>query len=381
MAGPGTSATRIELTWQPATTEAELGGVVGEATITSYRLDWDAGTSNWAPLAGESSGYQGTSFTTDPDEPAQVLVAGTTYRFKLSAQNEQGWGPAVGPVEVLAASVPSQMAMVTVADIADVSSILIDWAAPAANGSPISAYEIRILTSTVGVYVEALSDCNGAAADAILYTQCVVPMTTLVAAPFLLQLGDPIVAIAKARNAIDWALLDSSPNDGMSVKVQQAPAAPPTAPVAPAKSESALTLEMPEQPVALAGGSAITSYNLQYDQGGPPGTNTPGPAQDSDFISLVGEVPAANSATLSVPLGGLTTNTIYTFRYRVKNKHGWSAFSSRLQALTATAPDAMLPPTISYSVSTPTSVTVTWAAPYSGGNPISAYRILFQHTE
>jgi hypothetical protein len=51
------------------TTEEELGGVVGEATISSYHLEWDAGTvaagetEQWSELAGLSSAYLATSFT------------------------------------------------------------------------------------------------------------------------------------------------------------------------------------------------------------------------------------------------------------------------------------------------------------------------------
>ena len=46
-------------------------------------------------------------------------------------------------------------------------------------------------------------------------------------------------------------------------------------------------------------------------------------------------------------MSGLVANTIYTFRYRVANKHGWSAWSPMLKALTATAPGAMVAPTVS----------------------------------
>lgn len=72
---------------------------------------------------------------------------------------------------------------------------------------------------------------------------------------------------------------------------------------------------MPLVATINTGGSGITSYNLQYDQGGTPGANTAGPAQESDFVSLIGEIPDTNAATRVFVLGGLTTNTIYTFRY------------------------------------------------------------------
>jgi hypothetical protein len=84
---------------------------------------------------------------------------------------------------------------------------------------------------------------------------------------------------------------------------------------------------MPTILTASTGGSDITSYNLQYDQGGTSGTGMPGPAAESDFVSLIGEIPDTNTALTSLSLSGLTANTVYTFRFRVKNKHGWSGFS------------------------------------------------------
>jgi hypothetical protein len=74
-------------------------------------------------------------------------------------------------------------------------------------------------------------------------------------------------------------------------------------------------------------------------------------------------------------LSGLATNTIYTFRYRVLNKHGWSSFSSHKQILTATVPAVMTNLVIEYSSAVPTNIEVTWAAPYNGGNPITSYQV------
>jgi hypothetical protein len=80
------------------------------------------------------------------------------------------------------------------------------------------------------------------------------------------------------------------------------------------------------------GGSEILSYNLQYNQGG----------LSTSYISLIGESP--NSLVLIFSKGGLTTNVVYSFRYRVKNKYGWNegGFSPILQARAATLPSKVL---------------------------------------
>lgn len=128
---------------------------------------------------------------------------------------------------------------------------------------------------------------------------------------------------------------------------------------------------MPELAVSDIGGSAITSYNLQYDQGAAVGSS--GSPAEEDFVSLVGEIPANNLAVTEITLTGLNTDMIYSFRYRAANKHGWSEFSDVLGVVTATVPAGVAAPTFSVESTTPTSVTVQWSAPYNGGNSITSY--------
>ena len=72
------------------------------------------------------------------------------------------------------------------------------------------------------------------------------------------------------------------------------------------------------------GGSPITSYNLVY-------------SPNLSFISIIGENP--NNLLLTITKGGLNTNTLYKFKYRVRNKFGWSAdYSPIVEVRTATYP-------------------------------------------
>lgn len=131
---------------------------------------------------------------------------------------------------------------------------------------------------------------------------------------------------------------------------------------------------MPVIATSGTGGSAITSYNLQYDQG----RGVVDGAQQ--FVSLIGEIPDDNTGTLQMTLPGLNGDTNYAFRYRVKNKHGWSDYSAISSFLTATVPSTMVSPTFSIEPSSPTSVTLSWAEPANGGNNITAYSILIRNT-
>lgn len=60
----------------------------------------------------------------------------------------------------------------------------------------------------------------------------------------------------------------------------------------------------------------------------------------------MGEAP--DNLMLVITKGGLSTNVQYQFRYRVRNKFGWSSgYSPLLTAITATKPSMVTPPTFS----------------------------------
>jgi hypothetical protein len=82
--GTSTSSSQIEVTWTALTTSAETGG----ASITSYHLQWDAGTNTtWYDVVGLSPSYTSTSVIL-----SSSVVAGNTYYFRVRAKNAQGWG-------------------------------------------------------------------------------------------------------------------------------------------------------------------------------------------------------------------------------------------------------------------------------------------------
>jgi len=282
VSGSGTSSTIVEVTWSPLTTEEELGGLTSVVVITSYSLYWDMGTGAdpFVELVGYSAPYTASSFTTDPSVPQQSVAEGTTYRFKVRAQNAQGWGPFSGTTSVLAASEPSQAAMVIVTDNAGLPSVRITWSAPAENGSPITAYEIKIRTSNSAVYATT-ADCDGSASAVAAARYCDVLMATLVGAPFSLTQGGAVIATVRAANVVGWSTSASPPNAGMAVTIKTIPPAPVSAVYADQQDKFVLIVAMPSIEANQTGGSNITSYNLKYDQG-----NT----NNQSFVSLIGEI-------------------------------------------------------------------------------------------
>lgn len=78
----------------------------------------------------------------------------------------------------------------------------------------------------------------------------------------------------------------------------------------------------------------------------------------------------------TITKGGLTTDVVYKFKYRVRNKYGWSeGFSPELSARTATLPDQVTG--LSFQIVDLLNVRFSWDQPYNGGSPIISYTILF----
>mmetsp|Transcript_29137 Transcript_29137/g.28200 ORF Transcript_29137/g.28200 Transcript_29137/m.28200 type:complete len:339 (-) Transcript_29137:570-1586(-) len=112
------------------------------------------------------------------------------------------------------------------------------------------------------------------------------------------------------------------------------------------------------------GGSSITSYNLQYDQG------------TGNYITLVGEIP--DNLVTTFTRAGLASNILYSFKYRVKNKFGWSDFSDPVSILAASKPNQVS--SVTFSQVSDTYVRISWTAPYNEGNPITSYSVLIEDT-
>lgn len=100
------------------------------------------------------------------------------------------------------------------------------------------------------------------------------------------------------------------------------------------------------------GDSAITSYNLEWDQGN----------GNSVFTELVGE--STPYTLLTHTESSLTAGVTYTFRLRAENAHGFGDYSSTLSVLAAEEP-AQVTILSTSEVSDDTTVLISWTAPSS----------------
>lgn len=110
--------------------------------------------------------------------------------------------------------------------------------------------------------------------------------------------------------------------------------------------------------VNQTGGSQIISYSLEWDEG----------SSGNYFVAIVGQQDF--NMNLTYVFTQLTKGNSYSFKYRVQNIYGWSAYSQVITQIAARIPDTPIAP---QTMNTQTSVTIMWTAPYNGGSLITNF--------
>lgn len=92
-----TAEDKLYVAWAALGTAAETGG----SAVTSYHLQWDQGNSTWSALLGSPASLA-TAHTLTTN-----VVAGTTYYFRVRAENIHGTGEWSPQAAVKAAQIPA----------------------------------------------------------------------------------------------------------------------------------------------------------------------------------------------------------------------------------------------------------------------------------
>jgi hypothetical protein len=212
-------------------------------------------------------------------------------------------------------------------------------------------------------YLEHTSLCDGSSATVLANVYCVIPLASLYSAPVSLPLDAPILTKVKAYNARGWSLVSDSSTT--SVLSQTVPSAVGTLTTDAAQTgEAQVFVQWPALSTsAETGGSAITSYNLQWDAG-----NNGGP-----WVSLQGDSPAS-LATSILLTSSIVGGTTYRFQVRASNIHGWGAYSATLAIKAAQVPYQITSAT--YTIDPATGgFALGWDAPADGSDTIDRYLI------
>jgi hypothetical protein len=261
------------------------------------------------------------------------LVRGESYTATVVATNAVGSSAAsaTSSSATIAALAPSAPATPT-ATAAGTTSVSVAWAAPAANGSAISAYSVVVSSG-----------------GAVVSTTPVDAATTSTIVTGLTRATDYSVTVA-ATNAVGTS-------DASAAATVRTPAEAPAQVGAPGATVTGSTSVNVAWAAPADGGSAVTGYTVSVLQAG----------------SVVTTVAATG---MSVLVDGLTPGTEYTFTVAATNATATGATSAASTPVTtfdvAGAPDA---PTATLSGAT--GIDVAWSAPSAtGGTAITGYTVV-----
>jgi hypothetical protein len=341
-----TGESAIYVSWAALSTPAETGG----STVTSYHLEWDQGTGTWQALLGSPASLA-TSHTL-----TTAVVAGTTYYFRVRAENTHGLGEWSTSAVIKAAQVPYQMVAATTAIDAATGGVTISWTAPADGSDAIVEYKVEVQSGGGAFNTEATA-CLGTDPAVLSGRTCLVPMSTLRAAPHSLAFDALVAVRLSARNAYGWGATSALNTAGAQVRVEPTQMA---APAQTAVTEAQISIEWPALTSPDDGNSAVLAYTVYWDNGG----GTP-------------SLPLLDALQTSVSVDGLTGGTTYRFKVKARNIYGAGPWSTELAVLASDLPDQVAIPTVTLGASD-TAVTVAWDAPADHAAPIDQYQVLLQ---
>ena len=322
----------------PAGLPGAPSGVTAAATVTGAApgatVSWTAANTNGAAVTySVEQSTDGTTFTAAAGAAGATsatvtgLAKGTQYRFRVTATNAVGAGPASAvSAAITTANIPGAPGT-PVATAAGAGASL-TWAAAASNGSALT-------TSLV------FASENGGA-----FAQAVATFPTATTASVTgLHAGSSYVFQVLSNNALGAGPKSASSNSITLATAPGAPASPITATAA--RSSATVTFG-----AATDGGSAITRYTV-----------TPTPQN----------ITASGTAS-PITVTGLTNGTSYTFTVFATNAVGSGSNSaSSNSVIPQGAPDA--PTSVSATTSAIRLSVLTWHAGIDGGGATVSYLI------
>ena len=384
--GEGDSAWSSSATATPAKAPDAPSAPTVAVWNKELRVSWTAPTANGAAITDYDVQYRACTNTNDltcatnpswatnwtewnADDTSTALAAtitgltnDTAYQVQVRATNSVGdssWSTATKKTPT--AQKPTTPAAPTVTHAS--TSLGVSWAAPSANGSAITDYDVQYRACTKSTDLTCSGSTSNSDWGSWAEWNASNNSTTTSATITGLTNGTAYQVEVRATNGKG----DSAWSDSAS----EHPSAAPSAPGAPTLAVNDVSLGV-SWTAPAANGSAITDYDVQYRAC----TATDKTCTNSPSWGNWTEWNAANtSTTTSATITGLTNGTAYEVQVRAGNRSGDGSWSTSATATPAKAPDA------------PSSVTVTsrhlglgvsWTAPSSNGAAISDYDVQYR---
>ena len=326
------SDTQINLSWgEPSSNGGE--------DLTSYTIQYSTDGSTFTLL-------HTTSDPTTVTYSHMRLPAGTPYYYQVAATNSIGTGGYATAVSATTHAVPEAPMSFAVNAVAP-QQIDLSWEVPSSDGgSALTSYKIQY--STDGRTFTLLHTTSDASTLTYSHTRLTAgtPYHYQVAATN--SIGTGAYATAVSASTPPTAVAPSVPKNLMAAS--------------PSRTRINLSWNLPSSD----GGSAITSYKIQY--------STDGGINFSD-LHTTSDASTAYSHT------GLPAGTTYSYKVAAINSIGTGAETTAVEATTFDPPIfPAVPTSLAASAESGTQINLSWDLPSSdGGSAITSYKI--QHSE
>lgn len=187
-----------------------------------------------------------------------------------------------------------------------------------------------------------------------------MPMSVLRATPFSLTKDTVVVVKIRAKNVNGWGEYSVPNTSGALIQTEPGTMTDPYR----GDETTEAKLHVVWDVLTDNGGTAITSYHLQYKK-----------STSNDWIDKQGYSPLS-TLTYAYITKSLVSGAYYDFRVRARNVHGWGAYSSTVSFRVAKVPYDISSAVVTSYVGT--LVRATWTKPSTGGISLTSYTVQFE---
>eukprot|EP00347_Sterkiella_histriomuscorum_P011727 403371340 len=350
--GALTSPSQIVVNWDELQTIDATGG----SPITSYNLQWDAGSNglNWFSISGLSPANTALTYIL-----TSSLTIGQSYQFKVRARNIHGWGIFSDIKTIQAASAPSQILSVSTQIDPATGGIKVSWLPAYSNGDPITAYKIEFANYQNTLWYTNITYCDGNSLQVRTNLYCIFPMYVFTDDPVLYPFTQKPVFMISAANVYGYGTPSVPYTSGAGIR--RVPDKISTIEEGSETTATQLQVEWTPTPNGVFSGySEILSYRLWYDDG----------TGDDPNIVLKDDIYSNFTAE------GLVGGQPYLFQVQARNIYGYGELSDIYPFTPRDIPSQIGADQVTVT-NVALTVVIDWEAPNSNYADISAYQVEF----